>query len=245
MDMPTPNPKRKPGPAAVTVSELLLPRQSLHNMVAEKLRDMIVHGALKAGEKIRVGELSERLGVSPTPFREALKVLAEEGLVELTPNRGARVSLFSSEEAATLFEVIAGLESLAAELTAVRMTDTDLASLQELHDEMRGHYQARRKDQYFDLNSLVHEAILEFARNDILAATHKRLLLRSRRGRYIAIVDPQRWDEAMREHEELMRALHRHDAAAAAAIWRKHLQRSGEVLSEVLRRQEQPAGALA
>lgn len=243
--MPTLNPKRKPRLAATPEAQLPLRRQSLHNMVAEKLREMIVHDALQAGDKIRVGELSERLGVSPTPFREALKVLAEEGLVELTPNRGARVALFSSEEATTLFEVIAGLESLAAELAAARMTQADLAALQQLHDKMREHYKARRKDQYFDLNSLVHETIIEFARNDILAATHTRLLLRSRRGRYIAIIDPQRWDEAMDEHEELMRAFHRRDAAAAAVIWRKHLQRSGEVLAEVLRRQEQSAGASA
>ena len=106
----------------------VLTRQPLHHQVADELRDMIVHGELAEGAKVPVTELARTLGVSFTPLREALKVLAEDNLVELLPNRGARVKMHTVEEAGQLFEVIAELEALAAELAARKMTDDELAT---------------------------------------------------------------------------------------------------------------------
>lgn len=244
MDAPAPTLKSKSAAQDRRPAEkqgLLISRQSLHYQVADKMREMIVHGDLAAGEKVPVGALSAQLGVSPTPLREALKILGEEGLVELLPNRGARVAPFTSEQATALFEVIAGLEGLAAELATKRMGEADLAELEELHARMRDAFAARKRQHYFELNNRIHDAIVALSRNDVLIPTHQRLLVRARRGRYIAIVDPGRWEEAMAEHEAVMDAFRRRNAAKAAKVWRQHLERSGAVLARMLETQEAEA----
>ena len=238
VDAPAPMMRRKLRLVTKKSRETPIARQSLHYQVADRLRDMIVHGDLAAGEKVRVAGLSESLGVSPTPIREALKVLAEDGLVELTPNRGARVAAYTPGEAIALFEVIAGLESLGAELACRRMSRDDLAGLEALHAQMRDQYESRRKNAYFEINNRIHEAIIAYSGNDVLVATHQRLLVRARRGRYLAIIDPDRWREAMDEHEAVMAAFRALDAVRAAAVWRQHLEHSGAALSEVLKRRE-------
>jgi DNA-binding GntR family transcriptional regulator len=216
--------------------KVALSRKSLHDQVAEQLRDMIVRGDLRQGEKVPVAELAKELGVSLTPLREALKVLAEDQLIELTPNRGARVLSFTPEEAEKLFEVIAVLEGAAAELAAVHMTTSQLAELEEMHAQMRLHYERHERTLYFDLNSKIHKSIVEFANNEVLTRTHTKLNVRASRGRYIAIIDAGRWSEAMAEHEAVMEAFRNHDPATAMSVWRMHLKRSGEVTCDVLRR---------
>lgn len=209
-------------------------RDPLHIQVANRLRDMIVHGDLKPGEKVPFAALAADLGVSLTPLREACKVLAEDGLVEQTPNRGVRILPYTAAEATALFEVIAELESLAARLAALRMSDDDLANLEALHEQMRGEYESRSKDTYFDINSRIHRTIVALSGNAVLIGTHTKLMVRANRGRYIAIVNEDRWSEAMEEHEAVMDAFRRRDSEAAHSIWRTHLARSGEAVSAVL-----------
>jgi DNA-binding GntR family transcriptional regulator len=215
--------------------KIAINRDPLHIQVADRLRDMIVHGDLKPGEKVPFAMLAADLGVSLTPLREAFKVLAEDGLVEQTPNRGVRILPYTAEEASALFEVIAALESLAARLATLRMSDADLAGLEALHERMREEFASRSKDSYFDINSLIHERIVSLSGNDVLIGTHTKLMVRANRGRYIAIVKEDRWREAMEEHEAVMDAFRRRDSEAAGAIWQIHLMRSGEVVSTVLK----------
>ncbi len=214
---------------------LAIARTSLAASVADHLRDMIVHGTLPPGERIQVAALAASLSVSATPIREALIMLAEDRLVELLPNRGARVLPYAAGEAIALFEVIAVLESLAARLAATRMDATDLETLEGKHAAMAAHHRRREKEAYFALNSEIHATVLVHAANMDLGATHARLDLRARHGRSVAIIDEARWDEAMGEHEALMAALRRRDAEAAAAIWLLHLQHTGTAIADGLR----------
>lgn len=211
-----------------------LQRASLHAQAIERLRDMIVEGELAPGARIVEAELCAQLGISRTPLREALKVLASEGLIELLPHRGARVTEVTAEEIGELFEVIAGLEGLAAELAAERMSDRDLERLEAMHERLERYHVARRRHDYFRINHKIHHLIVALAGNGILTATHERLLAQARRGRYLAILSNERWDEAMREHVELMAALRARDAARAGTIWRRHTARTGEVVRAAL-----------
>ena len=102
-------------------------------------------------------ELSGLLGVSRTPLREALKLLAAEGLVELRLNRSAVVAPVRCEEIAELFEAVSGIERIAAELAAVRMTARDLQRLRDLHERMERFHEAGELRDYFDLNQQIHE----------------------------------------------------------------------------------------
>ncbi|MFD1704694.1 GntR family transcriptional regulator [Methylopila henanensis] len=209
-------------------------REPFAHQIATTLRDRIIRGDLPAGGRIVERSLCETLAVSRTPLREALKLLELEGLIELSQNRGARIMSFTAEEASDLFEVIAGLESLAAEIAALRMKTADLEELDEMHSRMMEHYHSREKDPYFELNSAIHDRIVRLSRNPVLVATHANLMLRARRGRYMAIVDPQRWEESVSEHEALMAALHARDADAARRVWKRHLLRTGETVCAVL-----------
>lgn len=213
------------------------------HQVANNLRDRIIRGDLPPGGRIVERALCEMLEVSRTPLREALKLLQVEGLVELSQNRGARIMSFTPEEASNLFEVIAGLESLAAEIAATRIGADELAQLDDMHARMLVHYQHQDKDPYFALNSDIHDTIVGLSGNPILIATHANLMLRARRGRYMAIIDPLRWEESVKEHEALMTALHARDAEAARRVWKRHLVRTGETVCAVLRNADSPSPA--
>jgi DNA-binding GntR family transcriptional regulator len=145
--------------------------------------------------------LCKRLG-----FRSAgIDVLAHEGLVDLLPGRGARVSDFSIDEIKQLFEAIAGVERNACELAAERMTDRDLEKLQRLHERMARHHAAGERPPYFKLNQEIHLAI-------VLQSIHASLMTRARRARHAALSSRGRWVDAMADHERLMVALAAHDA---------------------------------
>lgn len=229
-------------PKAATRAAALSRRVPFAHQVANLLRDRIIRGDLPPGERIVERALCEMLAVSRTPLREALKLLEVEGLVELSQNRGARIMSFTPQEATNLFEVIAGLEGLAAELATLRMDTAEREALGGLHAQMVAHYRAQEKDPYFELNSTIHDTVVKLSGNPVLIATHATLMLRARRGRYMAILDPQRWSESVSEHEALMSAFHDRDAQAASRVWRRHLTRTGETVSGVLAGQMKRAG---
>jgi DNA-binding GntR family transcriptional regulator len=214
--------------------KLVISRLSLHEQVADQVRQLIVSGALPAGEKIPVSELAEQLGVSLTPLREALKVLAGEQLVELVTNRGARVAPLTVEDTRLLFEVIAGIESLAAELAAQRITPGELQEIEEKHAKMRQHHLAGELDPYFELNRDIHDLVVQAAKNPTLVQIRSQLAVRAERARYLSISSRHHRDESMEDHEGLMRALRARDPEAARKVWKLHLERSGDETCRVV-----------
>lgn len=163
-------------------------RRSLHDEATERLRDMIVEGKLAAGEWINELELCRQLQISRTPLREALKVLASEGLVELIPRRGAKVAQQSTREIADLFEALSALEGISAELAAIRMSAADIDELRTLQVLIEQEHRARNRHDYFRDNLALHEAIVACCRNSAIAEIHARLIARLGRARYLAIL---------------------------------------------------------
>jgi DNA-binding GntR family transcriptional regulator len=194
----------------------------LHETVVERLRDMIVEGKLASGERLHDANLARVLQVSRTPIREATKLLAAEGLVDLLPGRGARVSELSIEDILDLFEAIAGVERHACELAAERMSMPDLDKLQRAHKRMARHHAAGERQRYFKLNHAIHLAIVDASQNATLRAIHASMMSRARRARYAALASRARWMEAMGEHELIMVALEQRDARRAGEIMRQH-----------------------
>lgn len=203
--------------------------------VVSGIRDMIVEGELAPGPRISERALCQRFGVSRTPLREALKVLASEGLVELTPNRGARVVRLTEQDAEEMFEVMGTLEALAGELAAKRITGEQLAELKALHYQMALHHARGELMPYFRLNQEIHRKIFEFGANRTLIGIYRGLAGRIRRPRYLANISPARWDEAMTEHETILAALEVGDGHALARILKDHLRKTGEVVKQALR----------
>ncbi|MCF8483668.1 MAG: GntR family transcriptional regulator [Rhodobacteraceae bacterium] len=206
--------------------------------VAGVLRDRIVKGHLLPGARIVERKLSAELDVSRTPIREALKILHSDKLIEISRNRGAQVADYGPQQALDLFDVIASLEGLAAERLAVTITRPDLEMLEDLHAQMLVYYRIGNTEDYFDTNSAIHDAILTLCGNPILADAHAKLMARARRGRFMAIMNPNRWGQAVGEHEELMAALRSRDGDAARKIWRNHLMHTGRTVADVLLQSE-------
>lgn len=205
-------------------------RTQLHQDVADHLRALILDGRLKDGERIVETALCEKLNVSRTPLREAIKTLIHEGLIEHQPNRGARVSKVTPEELRQLFEVMSSLEMLAAEITARTIKPLDFKRLKALHDKMAKHHAAGERHQYFALNHQIHLRIVELSGNAILIETHSALMIRARHFRYQALAGNDRWGEAMEEHNRIMDALEAGDAELCGRLMKRHVARTGEVV---------------
>jgi DNA-binding GntR family transcriptional regulator len=199
---------------------------SLHGEILSRLRDYVVEGNIAEGARVPERQLCELFGISRTPLREALKVLAAEGLIDLLPNRGARVRQLSRRDLGELFEVMGGLESLAGRLACESVTDEEIAEIERLHYEMYGYYLHRDMHNYFQANQRIHEKIVEASRNDVLRATYANFAGRIRRVRYSANFarKRQRWGEAMREHEAILDALRRRAGSELSDILFHHLR---------------------
>lgn len=199
---------------------------SLHGGVLSRLRDYIVEGNLPDGGRVPERELCEMLGISRTPLREALKVLASEGLLELLPNRGARVRSLSERDLAELFDVMGGLEALAGRLACENISDEQVAEIEHLHHEMYGYYLRRDMHGYFQCNQSIHQKIVAAADNSALSSTYASFAGRLRRVRFSANLAHRRdrWGEAMREHEAILDALRRRAGQELSDILFLHLR---------------------
>ena len=213
---------------------LRVPRTGLHEQAAARLRTLIVRGELQPGQQLGEADLSDALGISRTPLREALKQLATEGLVELRLNRGAVVAPFRREELRELFEAVAGIERCAAELAAARMEPRELERLEALQEKIEWHHSRGELRDYFEINQQIHSAIVDGARNSVLKTTHEVLLARAERARFFALSVLGRWDESVREHQDILAALKAGDAISAGQLLGHHVRRTGELVAKTL-----------
>jgi DNA-binding GntR family transcriptional regulator len=236
---PPVEPTSKPGASRDDVS--------LHDEILSQLRNYIVEGNIPDGGRISERQLCEMLKISRTPLREALKVLAAEGLVDLLPNRGARVRPLNAHDINELFDLMGGLEGLAGRLACENISDQTIEKIEQLHHDMYGFYMRQDMQGYFRMNQLIHRAIVEAAGNSALLATYESLAGRIRRVRYSANFarNRERWSEAMREHEAILESLRRRAASELSDILFQHLRNKGAAAIAYLAEDEagSPAGA--
>ena len=209
-------------------------RRSLHDELVALVRDMIVEGELEPGARVPEQQLCARFGVSRTPLREALKVLASEGLLTLLPHRGARVAAISAEEIEELFPIMGAIEALAGELAATRISDREIERIRGLHARMTEHYARGERTAYARLNEEIRDAIFAAAGNASLAQIYRQLMVRIRRVRFVARMSPARWQEAIRDHEAIVAALEARDGARLAAVLRAHVANKAATVLEAL-----------
>jgi len=213
---------------------------SLHGGLLEALRELINHGDLAPGVRVPERDLCARFSISRTPLREALKVLAAEGLIELLPNRGARVATLNDSHLTELFEVIALLEAESGRLACTRMSDAAIADVQALHYRMYAHFLREELPEYFALNQAIHQAIVDGSANSVLIATHRSLAGRIVRARYMSNrLRPDRWRSAIEEHGLMLDALIHRDADRLAAILSRHLANKRDIILEHLREESE------
>lgn len=220
-----------------TMAEIIsIPRQVLHQEVAVRLRQRIVEGQLAPGAKLNERELAQALNVSRTPLREAIKMLAAEGLVELLPNRGAVVAQMSEQDVIDTFEVIAGLEGQSGELAAQRIDEAELAEIRALHFEMMAAWTRRDLPTYYRINAQIHTLINAAARNPVLAQTWRNVNARLQALRFRSNFDEAKWKRAVKEHERMVELLAARDAAGLRALLIAHLMHKRDAVLELMKK---------
>jgi DNA-binding GntR family transcriptional regulator len=229
----------------MTAEVISIPRAALHEQVAQRLRTMLVEGQIAPGVKLNERELAQVLHVSRTPLREAIKMLAAEGLVELLRNRGAIAVALSEADVLHTFEVMAGLEGLNGELAAQRITDAELAEIKAMHFEMLAAYTRADLSNYYRLNAQIHRAINAAAKNPVLTATYNQVNARLQALRFRSNQDGAKWKRAMKEHDRMVEALEARDPAAMRSLLVTHVHNKREVVLGLLRAQarQQASGA--
>ena len=195
----------------------------LAQQVAARLRDLIIQDQLVPGEWIREQAIADKLRVSRTPLREALKMLELEGLIKIVPNRGALVTELTVEEVKEKLEVLAVLESLAGKLACRNATDSELAEIRALHYEMLACFSRENRLEYFKLNQRIHLAIVAASGNKTLIETHARINAQLYRVRFQSNLQNELWGTAVDEHEEMLVALEARDNEALGLCLLNHL----------------------
>jgi DNA-binding GntR family transcriptional regulator len=205
-------------------------RRYLHDEVAERLRELILSGELEPRERINEIELCEKFGISRTPLREAIKILATEGLLELLPNRGARVGHVNQSEIEEMIEVVAALEATAAELACRNISDADIDVIEAKTIVMEKAYARGDEKSYFTLNQEIHEGMMQAAGNATLAGIYNNLSSRIQRMRYTAHKTPDQWKRAMAEHLRMVELLRARDGEGLARVVRDHIRGKKDVI---------------
>jgi DNA-binding GntR family transcriptional regulator len=220
--------------SALTESSRKITRMALHQQVAEQLREMIISGTLAPGTRIGERELCDMIHVSRTPLREALKLLATERLVELRNNHGATVAPLVRREIGDLFEALAGIERLGAELAAMRMSRGDIERLRSHQKKIEMHNADSDLLSYSNENRAYHLAIMKSSGNSILVELHEHLLRRADRARLMALGKSGRWETSIKEHRDILDFLQNGDGVAAGVALREHILATGRAIDERL-----------
>lgn len=212
--------------------------RTLPTAIADRLRALILEGELAPGARLNERQLCDRMDVSRTPLREALRLLAHEGLVTVVPNRGAFVAHMSAEAVRQSFEIMGALEALAAELACRNITEREVDEIAALTFEMQACHARHDLPEYYRLNRVVHDAITAAARNDVLAEMTHKLNLRIQNLRFRSNLDVRKWNAAIREHQQMVDLLRRRDAPGLARLMREHLARKAEAVLAMLKESE-------
>jgi DNA-binding GntR family transcriptional regulator len=196
------------------------------------ISELIRTGAFAAGDPLRESSIASRIGVSRTPVREALRRMAAEGTVEFEPNRGATLALLSPADVGHLFDLRALLEPYGARLAAERRTDEQLASLEELYEQMSLEEAVSDLDAISTLNTRFHNEILEAAGapivRDTVAAVTRRSIVRSTFGRYT----PTQHLRSQQHHRDLIDAIRAGNASWAESTMRAHIEAGREAYDQ-------------
>ena len=211
------------------MSALSLAPRALYEEVAELLRQRIFARELAPGNWIDEMRLAEEYGISRTPLREALKVLATEGLVTMKMRRGAYVTEVNDKDQRDVYHLLSLLESDAAGVVAAQASDAELADLNSIHQELVA--VVGNTDKFFAINERFHMRLLEIANNrwrDQMVADLRKVM---KLNRHNSLLKSGRIEESLREHQALLEALLARDVSASVARMQAHFANGLEAAS--------------
>jgi DNA-binding GntR family transcriptional regulator len=204
--------------------------KALPQEVAKRIRELIRKGILKKGDRILEKPLCESMGVSRTPLREGLRLLSSEGLIELIPNRGARVIEPSMRDIREMFFVMSILEGTCARECAKNIDEKGMEKLENLYGNLEKYFRERDHEKYMAVNHSYHTLVQELAGNRILSEVINGLRQRILLYRYRQIYQPNRLDASMQEHRNLHAGFRKKDPDEAERLMKEHLMKQCDAL---------------
>lgn len=204
--------------------------QPLREVVCETLRDAIITGVLKPGERLMEIQLAEELGVSRTPVREAIRKLELEGFVIMIPRRGTYVADMSIKDINEVFEVRTALDVLAAGLAAERITEDELEQMERLLVQIGEHIEKGDMDKIVEVDSKFHDILYQASRNDRLVGIINNLREQLTRFRSISMSYPGRLKNTLEEHSRMVEALAARNSELAQQLAVEHMENSEQTL---------------
>lgn len=210
----------------------------LREIVFESLREAIINGHLKPGERLMEIQLADEMGVSRTPVREAIRKLELEGFVVMIPRKGAYVAGISLKDIADVFEIRAALESLAAALAAERITEDELEALERSLVKVAECTEANDLDSLIAVDTDFHDILYKASRNERLVQIVSNLREQIQRFRMTSLSHPGRMKDALEEHRKLVEALSERDVELARTLAREHIENAENSMLDVIRTKE-------
>lgn len=192
--------------------------------IAKQLRRDILLGVLAPGAPIKERDNALEMGVSRTPMREAIRILAKEGLVVLRPSRSPIVAQPSLKEVTNAIEVLSALEMLSLRLACERATDEELADIRQVERHMADNYDTFDDVDRFEIDMSFHIAIARASHNEMLAETHSSYLARLWRARYLSAIKKRSRERVLHQHSAIIAGLEARDVVAAQKELNAHLE---------------------
>ena len=206
----------------------------LRDVVFETLREAILKGILKPGERLMENQLAEEMGVSRTPVREAIRKLELEGFVVAIPRKGAYVSEISYKDVHEVFEIRAALESLACGLAAERVTPEEIEEMEGYLVEESAYLHNDNLLLTVNTDVDLHALIYKAARNKKISSLISKLKDQVFRLRSTSIMLPGRKKESLLEHQEIIEAISQRNVELAQKLGREHIEHAEQAMLEFL-----------
>jgi DNA-binding GntR family transcriptional regulator len=205
---------------------------TLREKILETIRDAIMTGALKPGEKVAEPDLAERFGISRTPIREAFRQLESEGYLTVIPRKGAVVTAFSPRDVEEFYAIKSILEGYAARRACEKLSVKDIEKLRTINDRLRHMADDGDVKHFFRIHNDFHELFLKAADNDKLYVLVTNLVRKFERLRYASLSLPGRMKISVEEHDKIIEAFLKRDADRAETLVRKNAEYGGKVLMQ-------------
>ena len=211
--------------------------KSLSKMASDQIKDAILNGTLQPGDKLVETSLTESMGVSRTPLREAFRELAAEGYITVVPYKGAHVSRLSEDEVLDIYAITSVLEGLAARLAAPNLRQGRASeALRRFFQQLKRRHERGEVDAYWAANRDFHRHITGACGNSRLQALIGNLRQQIMKTRVVTLHAPDRLDGSMAEHEEILRAILEGDGRAAERLVIRHLETQGKFVLDLIKK---------
>lgn len=211
----------------------------LSKKVYRILKKEIIKGSFEPGNKVLEGKIADQMGISRTPVREAIRVLAAEGFVILSPNQGVVVRSVSAENIREVLQIHSVLEGLAARLSCEVINEEDLKELENCVNRMEKLANKKDSSTYSEVDLKFHELIVNICRNKRLIQMRKNISDQAQRYRIGSLSIPRRLKESLKEHQKILEAFKTKDPKKADSTSQKHIQNAlKNILANVIKKQE-------